>query len=210
VTSMPRVGLNPYALGMRLFYFIEEAADKGRYSRSFLALLDADQRKKFDCKTGAGRDYIFAVRENLNDFLFVNTFLEQDFVDRHRLFVADKTLDEQRMVWQWFVKSRSADQYKEMVKGHLYHPPHITVDPARTKDDKLYLVHHFEGLPLVKDFVQNTLLGLEYLWGGPVVLETTEVKAIEQPEEGSDAEPDVTWQRVRYTMKERKLSRGLI
>ena len=210
VTSMPRVGLNPYALGMRLFYFIEEAADKGRYCRSFLALLDTDQRKKFDRKTGAGRDYIFAVRENLNDFLFVNTFIEQDFVDRHRLFVADKRLDEQRMVWQWFVKSRNADQYKEMVKGQLYHPPHITVDPARTKDDKLHLVHHFEGLPLVKDFVQNTLLGLEFLWGGPVILETTEVKAIEQPEEGSDAEPDVTWQRVRYTMKERKLSRGLI
>src|SRR6266568_887121 len=31
VTSMPRVGLNPYALGMRLFSQIEEQADKGRF-----------------------------------------------------------------------------------------------------------------------------------------------------------------------------------
>ena len=30
VTSMPRVGLNPYALGMRLFYYLEEMADKGQ------------------------------------------------------------------------------------------------------------------------------------------------------------------------------------
>ena len=101
VTAMPRVGLNPYALGMRMFYFIEEAANKGRYSQEFLALLDAEQRRKFDLGTGTGQDYIFAVRENLNDFLFINKFLEQDFVDRHRLFVAGKHLDEQRMVWQW-------------------------------------------------------------------------------------------------------------
>ena len=38
VTSMPRVGLNPYALGMRLFYYIEESANRGRYSRDFLGL----------------------------------------------------------------------------------------------------------------------------------------------------------------------------
>ncbi len=102
---------------MRLFYFIEEAADKGRYSQQFLALLDQHQRRKFDQGTGRGQDYIFAVRENLNDFLFTNTFIEQDFVDRHKLFVADKVLDEQRMVWQWYVKSRNAQDYKQMVHG---------------------------------------------------------------------------------------------
>ena len=63
--------------------------------------------------------------------------------------MADRVLDEQRMVWQWYVKSRDAGAYKQMVKDQLYHPPHITVDPARTKNGKLHLVHHFEGLPLV-------------------------------------------------------------
>jgi stage V sporulation protein R len=210
VTAMPRVGLNPYALGMRLFYFIEQAANKGRYSHEFLATLDAHQRKRFDRATGGGRDYIFAIRENLNDFLFVSTFIEQDFVDHHRLFVADRKLDEQRMVWQWYVKSRDAGQYREMVKESLYHPPHVLVDESRTKDGSLYLVHQFEGLPLVRDYIKNTLLGVSYLWGGPVVLETSEVKAMERDEKNPDAAPDITWQRVRYTMKDRKLSRGLI
>jgi stage V sporulation protein R len=210
VTAMPRVGLNPYALGMRLFYFIEQAANKGRYSHEFLATLDAHQRKRFDRATGGGRDYIFAIRENLNDFLFVSTFIEQDFVDHHRLFVADRKLDEQRMVWQWYVKSRDAGQYREMVKESLYHPPHVLVDESRTKDGTLYLEHQFEGLPLVRDYIKNTLLGVSYLWGGPVVLETSEVKAMERDEKNPDAAPDITWQRVRYTMKDRKLSRGLI
>jgi len=222
VTAMPRVGLNPYALGMRMFYFIEEAADKGRYSQQFLSLLDAEQRRRFDEKSGAGRDYIFQVRENLNDFLFVNMFIEQDFVDRHKLFVADKRLDEQRMVWQWYVKSRDAGAYKEMVKEQLYHPPHVTVDPERSSDGALYLVHHFEGKPLMKEFIQNTLLGLEFLWDDKVMLETTEVKSIKKPDPQptlpgmpspvveQEAEPEIEWQRVRYTMKDKKLSKGLI
>ena len=224
VTAMPRVGLNPYALGMRLFYFIEEAADKGRYSRPFLSLLDADRRRRFDEQTGLGREYIFAVRENLNDYLFVSNFLEQDFVDRHRLFVADRVLDEQRMVWRWYVKSRNAGDYRAMVEDRLYHPPHVTVDLARTGKDGLHLVHHFEGKPLVRDYIQNTLLGLEYLWGAKVSLETTEVKSIRKSDKTADRaqpalpglggagaeEPEIQWQRVRYTMKDRKLSKGLI
>jgi len=210
VTSMPRVGLNPYALGMRMFYFIEDAGDRGRYSQAFLRLLDREQRQRFDRGTASGRDLIFAVRENLDDYLFTKLFIEQDFVDRHRLFVADRRLDEQRMVWQWYVKSRDAGAYKQMVQDQLYHPPYITVDPARTKSGaELTLVHHFEGKPLVRDFVSGTLLGLEFLWGGPAVLETTEVKDIKRPAEDApqDTPPQISWQRVRYRMKDRKLSR---
>ncbi len=210
VTSMPRVGLNPYALGMRMFYHIEESGNRGRYSQEFLRLLDRDQREKFDRGTASGHDLIFAIRENLDDFLFTSMFLEQDFVDRHRLFVADKRLDEQRMVWQWYVKSRSADQYRQMVHDQLYHPPYVTVDPTRSKPgEDLTLVHHFEGKPLVRDYVAGTLLGLEFLWGGPAVLETTEVKDVKRPPEGApqDTPPEVSWQRVRYRMKDRKLSR---
>ncbi len=224
VTAMPRVGLNPYALGMRLFYFIEESADKGRYSLEFDSLRDYEQRRRFDRHTGRGRDFIFAVRENFNDFLFVNTFIEQDFIDRHRLFVADKVLDEQRMVWRWYVKSRKAEDYKAMIGESLYHPPHITVDLDKTGEDTLYLTHHFEGLPLVAEFIHNTMLGLEFLWGGKVTLETTEVKSIKKPDAQAapiqptlpgvipepPPEPEVTWQRVRYVMKDRKLSKGVI
>ena len=219
VTSMPRVGLNPYALGMRLFQFIEEAADKGRFSQQFLALLDQDQRRSFDRETVTGRDYIFQVRENLNDQLFVANFIEQDFVDRHRLFVADKVLDEQRMVWRWYVKSRNADDYRHMVEEQLHHPPLVEVDLAKTGTDALYLSHRFENFPLVKDWVHGALLGIEYLWGGKTMLETTEVKSIKQPDAPDPGpggvptgapEPEIEWQRVRYTMKDRKLSKGLI
>jgi stage V sporulation protein R len=215
VTSMPRVGLNPYALGMRLFYNIEEMVNKGQLSWEFQNLKDSYGRKHFDNKVGGGRQFIFDVRQNYCDFTFINQFVDQDFITRNNLFVAGKRLNEQRMVWQYFVKSRKARDYRDMLFASLYHPPHVSIDHEKGEQaGTLYLVHKFEGKPLVKDYIPNTLLGLEYLWGGPVELETHEVKSIGgRPEGARTAEikpQDVKWQRVVLTMKDRRLSRRIL
>ena len=219
VTSMPRVGLNPYALGMRLFYYIEQLADKGKYSIEFRRLLDAEVRKQFDAQTGQGNDFLFKLRDNFNDFMFINTFVDQDFIDQYKLFVAGRRLNEQRGVWEYYVKSRSADSYRQMVLDTLYHPPCIEIDQKKSENSDLYLVHRFEGKPLVKEFIANTMLGIEYLWGTSVKLETSEVVPAEpsqarlpipgltMPLEDDRQAQEIKWQRVRYTMKDRKLSK---
>jgi stage V sporulation protein R len=206
VTSLPRVGLNPYALGMRLFYYIEEIADKGKYSIEFKRLLDADKREKFDAETGQGPDFIFKIRENFSDFLFVNTFVDQDFVTRNKLFVAGRRLNKAKMVWEFYVKSRKVEDYRKMLLDTLYHPPYIEIDPEKGKNNTLYLVHRFEGKPLVKEFIANTMMGIEYLWGSPVQLETSEVVSTSPPKEETK-EPEIKWQRVLYTIDNRKLSK---
>ncbi|MGD9300693.1 MAG: SpoVR family protein, partial [Desulfobacterales bacterium] len=159
VTSMPRVGLNPYALGMRLFYYIEQLANKGKYSIKFRRLSDAHERKQFDAHTDQGKDFLFKLRNNFNDFMFINTFVDQDFINQYKLFVAGRRLNQQRGVWEYYVKSRSADSYRQMLLDTLYHPPWIEIDQEKTKNGNLYLVHRFEGKPLVKEFISNTMLG---------------------------------------------------
>jgi len=218
VTSMPKVGLNPYALGMRLFYYIEEMADKGRYTYDFERLKDADRRKHYDTGAGKGRDFIFRVRENCCDFMFINTYLDQGFINRHKLFVAGKRLNKQRMVWEYYIKSRNAGEYRQMVQESLYHPPHIDINGEKGDHHHLYLVHHFEGKPLVKEFIANTMMGIEYLWGGPVQLETSEVASISPgrtpdasagpaPTMQEEEAPEIKWRRVLYTMRDRKLTK---
>ena len=219
VTALPRVGMNPYALGMRIFSYIEELADKGRYSIEFRRLLDARQREKFDAKTGTGKQLVYKVRENLNDFMFINTFLDQDFINRNDLFVAGKRLNQNKGVWEYYVKSRKAKDYRQMLFDTLYHPPHITVDAEKSKNGHLYLYHHFEGKPLVKEFIANTMMGIEYLWGAAAKLETSEVEKVEpskvripipglaMPLENDVGKMEIKWQRVLYTMKDRKLSK---
>jgi len=211
VTAMPRVGLNPYALGMRLFAYLEDLGNKGKISRAFQYLKDRELRRSFDEEAGSGRDLIFHVRENFSDSMFINSFLDQDFVDLHRLFVTGKRLNKERMSWQYYVKSRDAGDYKQMVLGSLYHPPSVEI--AVGEDNSLYLNHIFEGKPLVKDYLKGTLLGIEYLWGGPVFLDTSEavlrnatlpagpVQKAEKPPQ------ELEWKRVRYRMKDRTLSR---
>ena len=219
VTSLPRVGMNPYALGMRIFHYIEELVDKGKYSIEFKRLLDAREREKFDAKTGAGKVFVYKVRENLNDFMFINTFVDQDFINRTNLFVAGKRLNQNKGVWEYFIKSRKAKDYRQMLFDMLYHPPHITIDPEKSKNGDLYLNHHFEGKPLVKDFIANTMMGIEYLWGAPVKLETREVEKVEpqkmlipipglaMPVEDDGKQMEIKWQRVLYTVEDRKLSK---
>jgi stage V sporulation protein R len=219
VTSMPRVGLNPYALGMRLFFYIEQLTDKGKYSIEFKRLRDAKERDNFDTHTGEGKDFLFQLRENFNDFMFINTFVDQDFVTQYKLFVAGRRLNQNRGVWEYYVQSRSAEAYRQMLLDGLYHPPCIEINQDKSKKGSLYLVHRFEGKPLVKEFINNTMLGIEYLWGAPVQLETSEIVQVEPaqvripipglalPLEDDRRTKEIKWQRVLYTMKDRKLSK---
>ena len=219
VTALPRVGLNPYALGMLLFSYIEEMGNQGRYSIEFLRLSDRRARELFDSQTGIGKDLIFRVREDHCDFTFINSFVDQDFVLANKLFVAGKRLNQDKMVWEYYVKSRKADDYKSMVLDSLYHPPHISIDPEKTNDTSLYLKHHFEEKPLVQEFINNTLLGVEYLWGGRVQLETNEVvSSTPSPlqffhghaQEIDDKQPELKWQKVLYTMEKRTLTKKIV
>ncbi|NLE01177.1 MAG: SpoVR family protein [Fibrobacter sp.] len=215
VAALPRIGLNPYALGMRLFQYIEDLANKGKYTIEFTKTRDILQRKDWNKGTNNGRDYIFEVRKNLCDNLFIDYYTDQEFIDKHDLFVAGKRLNQERMVWEYYIKSRKASEYKEMLKEHLYHPPYIEVNSEKTKDGILYLNHNFEGKPLVSEYIANTMLGIEYLWGGPVVLETSEIISDQSggrryggsvPEKPDDKK-EYHRKRVLYTMKERKLSK---
>ncbi len=215
VTSMPRVGLNPYALGMRLFYYLESQAENGKISYDYQRIADKEVRKKYNAATGtgagAGRDFIFFVRENFCDSMFVNTFIDQEFVDLHKLFVADKRLNKERMTWEYYVKSKKAKHYKQMIADSLYHPPAVTINV--NDDNALILNHLFEGKPLYRDYIEGTLLGLEFLWGAKVSLYTHEAElAKREPQQAKVEGPEgrIIWKRMRYTMKNRKMSRVII
>ncbi len=216
IASLPRVGLNPYALGIRVFQYIESMGDKGRYSKAYEMLLGTKERDSFDQNENRGIERIFEVRKNSSDFLFIENYIDQDFVNKHHLFVTGKRINQERMVWEYYVKSRNAGEYKDMIKDQLYHPPDIFVDTQRNANNVLYLNHRFEGKPLVNEYISNVMIGLEYLWGATVQLETSEVEkngvSRRFPGKGDDgdAKNELQWQRVLYTMKDNKLSRKVL
>ncbi|KPA18676.1 stage V sporulation protein R [Candidatus Magnetomorum sp. HK-1] len=222
VTALPRVGLNPYALGMRMFSDIEENANKGKDKYDFERIQNIIKRKDYDQKTNQGKQKVFDIRKNLCDFMFINLYIDQDFVNKHKLFVAGKRMNRQKMVWEYFVKTKDAGAYRNMVLSSLYHPPCIEVNSEKNKGNTLYLVHRFEEKPLVKEYIFNTMMGIAYLWGGPVQLETSEALVIPKAKApksfqyffGSQVDesekPDIKWQRVVYTMFDHKLTKKIL
>ena len=175
VTAMPKLGLNPYALGLRLFSHILSMEDRGCFDLEYFMLNDEYGKKHFNKLKGTGLDYIFSIRENLCDFTFINRYIDQEFVNEHKLFVSGQRLNKAKMTREYYIKSRNAQAYKQMVIDTLYHPPIIFVNQEKSKQGVLYLVHKFEEKPLKKDFIENTMIGIEFLWGGSIQLETHEV-----------------------------------
>jgi len=205
VTSISRVGLNPYAIGLRLIQHIEKLANKGKLNFDFQKYQNQEDREKFDKNTGKGQDAIFEIRKNFSDFMLINTFVSQDFVDEYDLFVVGKRYNEKRNTIEYYIKSRKAEDYKKMLLDSLYHPPVVDVNIEKTNDSNLYINHLFEGKQLIKDFVPDVLIGLEYLWGGSVQLETTEIH-VKKPKNDEES-IGFSYRDVLYTIKDKKVSK---
>ncbi len=212
VTSLSKVGLNPYAIGWRLYMHIEEMADQGRYSFEYMNLFDIEARKAFDKSTNKGLDFIFHIRENYCDMTFLTKFIEQDFVDKYKLMVVGQRINPEKMVKEYYVKSRKAKDYKKMMIDSLYHPPYIKFDTL--EDGTLYLNHVFEEKELYREYIPNTLIGIEYLWGERVQLETNEVDwermkrqydRLPKTDEKPKLEP--IYRRVVYSVKNKKVTK---
>lgn len=204
VTSISRVGLNPYAIGMRLVQHVEDLSSKGKIDYNFQRIENIEEREAFDKGTNNGRSAIFELRKNFSDFMLINTFIDQDFMNEHNLFTVGKRVNEEKGVYEYYIKSRKAGDYKQMMLDSLYHPPLIRVDTEKTTEKNLYLVHTFEGKQLYKNYIADTLIGMEYLWGAQIQLETTEIMRAEADNNESEA---FTYNKVLYTVKDRKVEK---
>lgn len=177
VTAMPKIGLNPYALGSLMFEYIKEMSGKGCLSFEFRGLKGIKDRKDFDKHLGeeVGMKTIFSMRESLNDRLFIDCLPDedfQDFMNRHKLFVAGAKLNQTRRTVEYFIKSRRVIDYRQMLKNVLYHPPYV--EYSVDNDGTLNLEHIFEGKQLLTQWIPAVLGGLVFFWKNDVRLETTE------------------------------------
>jgi stage V sporulation protein R len=206
VTSLSRIGLNPYAIGLRLIQYVEELAEKGQIDYNFQKIEDIQVKAEYNKKTGKGKESIFSLRKNFSDFMLINTFTDQDFVNKHDLFVVGERYNDEKGVIEYYVKSRQAKDYKKMLIDSLYHPPFITVDKEKTTENNLYLKHHFEGKQLYKPYIPDTLIGIEFLWGGQVQLETTEIIPVKDDSQVQK----FNYNKVLYTINNKKVTKSTL
>ncbi|MFP4190142.1 MAG: SpoVR family protein [Candidatus Woesearchaeota archaeon] len=171
--------VNPYAVGKTLFNHIKQKGDLGRLSLEYQMMKDIDDRSSFNDGSGRGDEISRKVMENYDDARFIREFLDQDYMDKERLWVIGQRYNIEKGVIEYYRKNRKAEDFRKAVSSQMYHRPDIDFevkdlshkfgsDCAKT----LMLKHNFEGKPLKQDYIYRTLLGIESLWGAPVVLET--------------------------------------
>jgi stage V sporulation protein R len=171
VTASSGMRLNPYKLGVELYYNIEERWDRGQFGREWEDCDDMEARRNWDARTGLGRRKIFEVREIYNDVTFLDEFLTLDFCIEHKLF----TFGFDQHHGRWEIMSRAFEDIKRKLLfqlTNLGNPIIRVVDGNFQNRGELVLEHEHAGVDLRLDWAEDTLRNLNVVWSRPVHIVT--------------------------------------
>ena len=171
VTASSGMSLNPYKLGVELFYHIEDRWDKGRFGKEWEECDDMAAMRSWDKRTGLGRQKIFEVRRVYNDLTFIDEFLTLDFAIEHKFFTFG--FNEHRGRWE--IMSRKFDDIKRQLLGQLTNlgsPIIRVVDGNFENRGELLLEHEHAGVDLRLDWAADTLSNINAIWKRPAHIAT--------------------------------------
>jgi stage V sporulation protein R len=195
VVYMPPGGFNPYKIGVELFKDIERRWDTGQHGPRWEDLGELGAKAAYDDKSMRGREKIFEVRRIYNDVSFIDEFLTEEFVERHRMYqhARDPHTGEVKIV------SRDYKRVKQTLLHHLTNagqPFIYVVDANYMNRGELVLAHKFAGVEVDAAKATEVLRSLRVIWGRPVHLllrvnEEPHVLSLSEPE-GKIAKERVT------------------
>ncbi len=170
VVHMAPGGFNPYKIGVELFKDIERRWNSGQHGPEWERLDTIGAREVYDDKSQRGRDKIFEVRRIYNDVNFIDEFLTEEFVEKHKMYQhkRDPQTGEVKIV------SRDFKRVKQTLLHHLTNmgqPFMYVVDANYLNRGELFLAHKFAGLEVEAEKATEVLQNLRLLWGRPVHLQ---------------------------------------
>jgi len=171
VVYMPPGGFNPYKIGVELFKDIERRWDKGQHGHEWEGMEGIGDKEAFDDRSLRGRRKIFEVRRIYNDVSFIDEFLTEEFVERHKMYQhrRDPQTGEVKIV------SRDFQRVKQTLLHHLTNagqPFIYVVDANYLNRGELVLAHQFSGVEVEAAKAGEVLSALRLIWGRPVHLFT--------------------------------------
>ena len=173
VVFMPPGGFNPYKIGVELFRDIERRFDRGQHGPAWETLGRVGEKERYHDHSMRGREKIFEIRAIYNDVNFIDEFLTEEFVERHRMYryKRDPRTGEVR------VASRDWLQVKRELLARITNmgqPMMYVVDANYRNRGELYLAHkHADDkleftLELDVAKAMDVLRNLREIWGRPV------------------------------------------
>ena len=169
--SSPPGQINPYKLGLTLLRDVEDRWNRGAHGRAWRECDDAEKRRRWDTKDGAGLKKVFEIRRVHDDVTFLDSFLTPDFIEEQKLFLYGRDPRTGRSV---IVDREPASVKRKLLQQftNMGQPLIDVVDDNYENRGELYLLHRFDGVGLREDFARETLRALHRLWTRPVHIET--------------------------------------
>src|SRR6185503_15357422 len=127
---------------------------------------DAEKKRRWDTKDGAGVKKVFEVRRVHNDVTFLDSFLTPEFIEDQKLFIYGRDPRTGRTV---ILDREPASVKKKLLQQftNMGHPIVDVVDDNHGNRGELYLVHRHDGMNLREDFARETLRSLFRIWTRP-------------------------------------------
>jgi stage V sporulation protein R len=171
VVHMPPGGFNPYKIGVEMFKDIERRWNTGQHGPRWDEITEIGAKQRFDDKSMKGREKIFEVRRIYNDVSFIDEFLTEDFVEKHKMYQhrRDPQTGEVKIV------SRDFQRVKQTLLHHITNagqPFIYVVDANYLNRGELVLAHQYSGLEVEAARAKEVLHALRLIWGRPVHLIT--------------------------------------
>ncbi|MBI4242754.1 MAG: SpoVR family protein [Planctomycetes bacterium] len=168
------VAMNPYKLGFELYREIEDRWNKGKFGLEYELCDDLKLKKNWNLRLGKGRNKIFEVRKIYNDITFIDEFVNDEFCEKHKLFVYRQHQDQNGAE----IVSKDYKAIKKVLLFRLTNMGHPIIELADgnyKNRSELMLKHKHEGdeiWDLQLDEARDTLKSLYKIWKRPINLET--------------------------------------
>ena len=167
VLAMAPGGFNPYKIGVELFKDIERRWNVGQHGMAWERMEGIGAKDRHDDSSMKGREKIFEVRRIYNDVQFIDEFLTEEFVDRHKMYQyrRDPQTGEMKIVSRDFERVKKTLLYRLTNMGQ---PFVYVVDGNYRNRGELYLAHQYSGLEIDLAKAKEVLRNLRVIWGRPV------------------------------------------
>ena len=147
--------INPYRLGLELLKYVD---------------------RKWEEKSGDGKEKIFEVRKMHSDLSFIDNFLDEEFCHESKMFLYD--FDPNTRVYT--PSGKDFKSVKSEILGALTNcgwPIIKIVDNNYNGTGELLLRHSFDGQTLDQNKTLETLKRVHSVWNKPVHIETNDEKS---------------------------------
>lgn len=162
---------NPYKLGYLLFLDIEERWNKGQFGYEYENCKDLNVKKNWNLNLGLGKEKIFEVRKECNDFIALFKYFTPEFCEKYEFFNWQQQPNGDVVLESRDYKDIKRKLMSRYLNGGL---PEITLVDSNHKGKGYLLLEHKpeDGKELYSKFVEPVLESLHFFWKNDVYLST--------------------------------------